>query len=114
MLQNQHQSTHSTPDHLDRIIKDINTITYVVTLLYKPCNNSLCSLRFSYKQTNRSQSDDPAIFNIPMTSHKNTESNQLGVVAGPFGQMLVNKEQVSSRRGSSFSLNSSMGTKDKL
>ena len=50
-----------------------------------------------------------------MPSQKNTESNQLGVVAGPFGQMLVNKEQVSSRRGSSFSLASSnLGAKDKL
>ena len=63
----------------------------------------------------RSQSEDPAIFNIPMPSQKNTESNQLGVVAGPFGQMLVNKEQVSSRRGSSFSLaGTSLGAKDKL
>ncbi|XP_066930260.1 otoferlin-like isoform X4 [Clytia hemisphaerica] len=65
-------------------------------------------------QHNSSQSEDPAIFNIPMTTQKNTESNQLGVVAGPFGQMLVNKEQLSSRRGSQFSLNSSMGVKDKF
>jgi len=63
---------------------------------------------------NRSQSDDPALFNIPMPSQKNTESNQLGVVAGPFGQMLVNKEQVASRRGSQFSLNTNVGNKDKL
>lgn len=69
---------------------------------------------FDFQPMNRSQSEDPALFNIPMPTQRNADFNQLGVVAGPFGQMLVNKEQLSSRRGSSFSLNSNVGAKDKL
>lgn len=73
---------------------------------------SLPTPREKRVKNNRSQSDGPALFSVDSHSQKTPDPNQLGVVAGPFGQMLQAKEQSSSRRGSQYSLNSVSGVKD--
>ena len=59
----------------------------------------------------RSMSEAPGMFHVESHSQKTNDPNQLGVVSGPFGQMLQSKDP-NSRRGSQYSLGSNNGLKD--
>ena len=62
----------------------------------------------------RTQSEVPAMFNVDSHTQKSQDPHQLGVVAGPFGQMLHAKDQNSSRRGSQYSVGSNSFKDGKL
>ena len=85
---------------------------YITCLKQKKKSFFYTYIQFFFRSNSEGQGPPTLFTPEPGLTAKAPDPSQLGVVAGPFGQMLQAKEQQSSQRGSQYSIGSNSGYKD--